>query len=322
MSKIFADRLKLFLINLIGCFVALVLKIRLINLLEEYYHSILIDNFLIAAVYASYLFCFSILNDNNNYADPGWGFLGFLLVADSFLTPKKLTAFYFSKNFNFTDKIYLFGALTILIIYSLRHVIIYFFSFSNFSRFEENFRYRNFRLNFLSKAKFWLFSYINFHIVPIINLTTAYHPIFDLIQNYSPSTTNFLIVFLGFLCAYFSIIFETIADEQLNLFTHNKELILKNNPGHNTRVIHFGLWKYSRHPNYLGEILYFLSLILINFGFIGEIKLVNLLGFILLFCIFVFYSVPAMEEHLLTKYREDYRKYQAEVRSKLIPLMY
>ena len=72
-------------------------------------------------------------------------------------------------------------------------------------------------------------------------------------------------------------------------------------------VINIGLWKYSRHPNYLGEILIWFGvasvLIIGHFSywyfFIGAI--VNLL-------MFLFISIPMEEKHL-KEYKENYDVY-------------
>ena len=45
---------------------------------------------------------------------------------------------------------------------------------------------------------------------------------------------------------FFAVVLETIADEQMRIFRENSE-----NKG---KTMKYGLWKYSRHPNYLGEI--------------------------------------------------------------------
>lgn len=50
--------------------------------------------------------------------------------------------------------------------------------------------------------------------------------------------------------------FETISDYQLYLFSHNAE-----NKG---KVCKNGLWKYSRHPNYFGEIMMWWAIYLIS----------------------------------------------------------
>lgn len=50
---------------------------------------------------------------------------------------------------------------------------------------------------------------------------------------------------LGALLASFGIVFEAVADWQLERF--------KQNPVNRGRVLDTGLWRYSRHPNYFGE---------------------------------------------------------------------
>jgi steroid 5-alpha reductase family enzyme len=85
---------------------------------------------------------------------------------------------------------------------------------------------------------------------------------------------------------------ELIADIQMQRFTQS------NQPGH---VMDRGLWGWSRHPNYLGEITFWLSLSLFGlaaspsdwwFVFVGAIAMVLL---------FLFASIPMMEQRSLER---------------------
>ena len=54
------------------------------------------------------------------------------------------------------------------------------------------------------------------------------------------------------LFTFLSVILETVADEQMRKFRRNKENLGK--------TMRKGLWSLSRHPNYLGEILFWWGL--------------------------------------------------------------
>lgn len=61
---------------------------------------------------------------------------------------------------------------------------------------------------------------------------------------FNPALT--ILDFIGLAIWIFGFIFESISDYQLYVFLHNPE-----NKGH---VMQYGLWHYSRHPNYFGEV--------------------------------------------------------------------
>ncbi|CAF3903672.1 unnamed protein product [Rotaria sordida] len=58
--------------------------------------------------------------------------------------------------------------------------------------------------------------------------------------------------YIGWSIWLFGFIFEIIADKQ--------KMSFKNNPNNKSKFIDIGLWKYSRHPNYFGEISTWLGL--------------------------------------------------------------
>ena len=83
-----------------------------------------------------------------------------------------------------------------------------------------------------------------------------------------------------------------------------------------SEVLKRGLWKYSRHPNYLGEILIWFGvafvLIVARFSYWYFLAgaLVNLL-------MFLFISIP-MEENHFKEYKPDYEQYKKETHTLLI----
>ncbi|MDY0209799.1 MAG: DUF1295 domain-containing protein [Acholeplasma sp.] len=100
---------------------------------------------------------------------------------------------------------------------------------------------------------------------------------------------------------------QFLSDKQMKAFRSNKQ---------NKRVIDIGLWQYSRHPNYFGEIL-------VWWGVYGFYLSVNqtldwlILAPMLMTMLFLGISIPMMENKIL-KTRPEYSDYQAST-SMLIP---
>ena len=104
-----------------------------------------------------------------------------------------------------------------------------------------------------------------------------------------------------------AVLFETIADKQVHEFLKQKE------PGQN---IETGLWKYSRHPNYFGEVTFWWGLWL--FGIAADFSYWwTIVGPIAITLLFVFISIPMMERRNLQR-RPGYEDYRNSV-SMLVP---
>jgi steroid 5-alpha reductase family enzyme len=99
---------------------------------------------------------------------------------------------------------------------------------------------------------------------------------------------------------------EAIADEQLRRFRRDQ-----NNSG---RVCDTGLWRWSRHPNYFFEWLGWLAYPVLAIDFAGHYPW-GVLAFAAPLCMYwllVYVSgVPPLEEHMLARRGEAFRRYQA-----------
>lgn len=113
---------------------------------------------------------------------------------------------------------------------------------------------------------------------------------------------------LGMLIIIFSTSIQLIADQQMKAFK-------KNHPKEK-KCIDEGLWRYSRHPNYFGEIMVWWGLYLFYVGYVNVID-VMIIAPLMMTSLFVFISIPWMERKILIT-RPEYRDYQAKV-SMLIP---
>ena len=113
---------------------------------------------------------------------------------------------------------------------------------------------------------------------------------------------------IGLVVIVLGTLLEFIADTQMKAFVKIRK--------DRSEVLNRGVWKYSRHPNYLGEIsIWFgvaLTLILSHFNYwhfiVGAV--VNLL-------MFIFISIP-MEERHFKDYKPDYEQYKKETHMLLI----
>lgn len=100
---------------------------------------------------------------------------------------------------------------------------------------------------------------------------------------------------------------ELVADEQMRRF------VGRNLPGaHMDR----GFWRYSRHPNYFGEILFWISLWLFALAATPSAWWTGI-GAVAMIAMFVFASIPMMERRSLER-RPGYAAYAART-SALVP---
>ena len=102
-----------------------------------------------------------------------------------------------------------------------------------------------------------------------------------------------------------AIAIEMIADAQLHQFKSTRE------PG---QVLTSGLWAISRHPNYMGEILFWWGLALFGFSAVSEWWVYS--GALAITLMFYFISVPLIERRHLAKRPT----YQSQINS--IPMIF
>lgn len=104
-----------------------------------------------------------------------------------------------------------------------------------------------------------------------------------------------------------AIVIETVADEQLRGFRRRKDK--------DGAICDVGLWRYSRHPNYFGELLFWAGLFL--FGVAAGGPLWHGVGVVAMVALFLFASIPLAEKRSLAR-RPEYALHQRRV-SVLVP---
>ena len=119
-------------------------------------------------------------------------------------------------------------------------------------------------------------------------------------QNFSQSYN--WTIFLGFGLCIIGVLLEIISDKQLHAFR-------KIYPS-GTGIIETGLWNYSRHPNYYGEIMFWWGIFVFGYSFSGLNYL--LLAPIAMTAMFWYASIPWIEIKIL-RTRPQYKDYQKRV---------
>ena len=88
--------------------------------------------------------------------------------------------------------------------------------------------------------------------------------------------------YIGVLIFTIGFITEIISDNQKTVF--------RKDPNNKDRFINSGLWKYSRHPNYLGEITLWLGISIISFSSLNGWELITLISPIFTYLLLVYVS--------------------------------
>ena len=109
--------------------------------------------------------------------------------------------------------------------------------------------------------------------------------------------------------------FLFVAGSWMNSYAEYSRHVWKRRSGNRGRLYTGGLFRYSRHPNYLGDLLSFSGLCLISGARVtAVVPLLMLAGF-------VFVNIPVLDSHLHDHYGGAFDDYARRTR-KLIPFVY
>ena len=236
--------------------------------------------------YMTLWFFISVIKKRNDVTDIAWG-LGFILMA--------WLSFYLS---GFSFKALLINSL--VTVWGLRlawHI------YNRNKNKSEDSRYLEWRKTW---NNFYLRSYLQVFLLQGMFLFLISFPV--MLINHSVSSGFGILEIIGLLIWGIGFYFETTGDKQL------KEFI--GNPTNKGKLMNRGLWQYSRHPNYFGEVtqwwgIWLIALSIPNgwLGIIGPVTITFLTLFVS--------GVPLLEK----KYagRSDFEAYKKRT-SMFIPL--
>jgi len=167
----------------------------------------------------------------------------------------------------------------------------------HFAKKEEDGRYLKMRQE--GGSNFWWVSFGKIYLLQAVTLWLIAAPIHALMIPASRELITGLL-WIGVTTAIAGFLIETFADHQLKTGTAASQ--------HRT-TFRSGLWQWSRHPNYFGELVFWWGIATAVYAISG-----NWLAFggpALLTIVIKFISVPITEKHLLQS-RTDYLAYQKE----------
>jgi len=251
-------------------------------------------NVLVADVAVTIIvFVFSMIFKNSSVYDPYWS------VAPPFIVV------YLIQIFPEGNQLRQYIVLTLVLFWSIRLT-------ANWLRGWSGFNHQDWRYTSIAEKTgrfYWPVSFLGIHLMPTIFVFLGCLPLW-----FSLSSSEPLSIYDGLaaIFTFLAILTEWIADEQLFRF---KKKNIKN------AFISSGIWKFSRHPNYLGEISFWGGMFLFALSscelssFTGYWTGIGLVSMIILF---VFISIPLMEKRNILR-KPGYEEYMNQVPA-LVPL--
>ena len=247
-----------------------------------YFSSIWIDNIYYQLAFMDIvatliIWVFSIVLKNTSLYDPYWSLTPWVIATYLLFAYK-------------VHNVYTFILYVAFSIWSWRLTINWMITFDDLSW--EDWRYKSYR----EKYGRFVFEFINllgFMMMPTILVFAGLIPLILLLVNGANAFSLFgsAIILLGTLLEFF-------ADHDMHSFL--KETTER-------KVCDRGLWKYSRHPNYLGENLIWIGLYVALVVSLPQYWY-YFVGALLIFLLFEFISIPLMEKRQISR-RPDYIEY-------------
>jgi len=189
-----------------------------------------------------------------------------------------------------------FGQLVLAILITLwgirlgTYLLIRIFKIGKDSRFDDK------RDKFVEFAKFWIFQGLAVWVISLPSILVLS----------SKVDINFNIFsVLGILIFLVGLIIEAISDFQKFNF--------KNNPKNHGKWIESGIWKYSRHPNYFGEMTLWWGIFIYCSNYFSGLEFLSIIGPMFITYILLFVSgIPLLEKRYEKKYKgnKDYENYK------------
>ena len=264
----------------------------LISYIIGYFSSFYIENtilrlFLFDVISTFIIYLLSLVIKNSSLYDAYWS-----------LTPWVMLTYLIILNYTNLN-IYHYVVYIVFSFWSFRLTLNWIITFEN--RKWIDWRYQDLK----AKSNKYTWQFINFFGIMMMPTLLVFVAFIPLIYAININLNAFSLI--GSFIILIGTLLELFSDHYMHKF-------LKSN--HKNEVINIGLWKYSRHPNYLGEILIWVGVYLILLLSAYEYWYL-FVGMLLIILLFNFISIPLAEKRQLSK-RSTYKEYQLETSRLLI----
>jgi len=224
------------------------------------------------------IFIFSVVFKNSSIYDPYWSVQPLVILP------------FFVQTWNLASII----LLAVVYYWGIRLTINWMVTFKDLTH--QDWRYSYFKAQ--SKKFYPVINFFGIHMMPTIIVFLVMLP--GMIYLQAAPEVN-AIILLGAAISVFATTLQLLADQQAHAFRK----------AHPDAVNNQGLWKYSRHPNYLGEILMWFGLFVMSLG-VETASMILIIGPMLNLMLFMFISIPLMEKRQVQN-KSDYKYYQEQV---------
>ena len=234
------------------------------------------------------VFVFSVTLHNSSVYDPYWSVTPLVMALWLFVTGKAFSPWQLA-------------FLAVFCLWGVRLTANWIVVFTDFSY--EDWRYRKYREE--NTPAMWFFlNFTGIHMVPTLVVFAGMLPLFEIV-----SQEMNVLCLPGLAVMLWGIGLEFFADRQMHAFlsTAVHGDVCKN-----------GLWRFSRHPNYLGEISFWAGVFLVMLPYAPQ-KWYFVIGFVAVAVLFNVVSIPLAEKRQLSR-RAAYKDYcQQTSRLLLLP---
>ena len=261
---------------------AIVLQVILFNLIEI--ENIYLEILLIDVIATVFVFIFSLIFNNSSIYDPYWS-VEPIVILILLMTNNKIN-----------NPVAISFAI-VLSLWGIRLTLNWALSFKNLTK--QDWRYS--MLKEKTKKLYHLVNLLGIHMFPTIVVYLCMVPMINyLIINFRNYYS-----YLGIIAMLIGITLQVLSDYDIYMYH-------KRNKDDRRQILNTGLWKYSRHPNYLGEIVFWYGVYFVMLPVSFE-SWYYVIGAIVNNLMFVFISIPMAEKRLKT-YKFNYEKYQEDTR--------